>query len=77
VSAIDTLASLLHVEDQVRVQPLKPGWGVSAGERGETTPHDLHVLLRHRLLRQPGGFEGLSLLLVEREANGLAVSKAP
>jgi hypothetical protein len=21
--------------------------------------HDLHVLLRHRLLRQPGGFEGL------------------
>src|SRR4029450_9506056 len=21
-------------------------------------PHDLHVLLRHRLLRQPGGFEG-------------------
>src|SRR6266480_544323 len=22
-------------------------------------PHDLHVLLRHRLLRKPGGFEGL------------------
>jgi hypothetical protein len=22
--------------------------------------HDLHVLLRHRLLRQPGGFERLS-----------------
>ena len=25
------------------------------------TAHDLHVLLRHRLLPQPGGFEGLGL----------------
>ena len=24
-------------------------------------PHDLHVLLRHRLLRQPGGCEGASV----------------
>ena len=24
-------------------------------------PHDLHVLLRHRLLRQPGGFEGFGV----------------
>ena len=22
-------------------------------------PHELHVLLRHRLLPQPGGFEGV------------------
>ena len=55
----------------------------------ETLPHDLHVLLRHRppsisrrsaafrpkrLLRQPGGFEGLLLFLVETDALDLAVA---
>ena len=25
------------------------------------SPHDLHVLIRHRLLRKPGGFEGPSV----------------
>ena len=34
---------------------------------------DLHVLLRHRLLPQPGGFEGFLLRLVERERGHLAV----
>ena len=32
---------------------------VSGPERGEQHVDDLDVLLRHRLLRQPGGFEGL------------------
>ena len=32
---------------------------VAAIERLVDLTHDLHVLLRHRLLRQPGGFEGL------------------
>ena len=36
---------------------------VASGEGIEGVAHDLHVLLRHRLLRQPGGFEGLALLV--------------
>ena len=43
---------------------LKPAAGspfsMPSMERVEDSPHDLHVLLRHRLLREPGGFEGLA-----------------
>ena len=35
---------------------------VASVERRQGTPHDLHVLLRHRLLRQPRGFEGFLLV---------------
>src|SRR4029079_11233683 len=34
---------------------------------------DLHVLLRHRLLPQPGGFEGLLQLPVLLDSNVLAI----
>ena len=44
----------------------------SAWLTASNAPHDLHVLLRHRLLRQPGGFEGL---VRSREAT--AVSDLP
>src|SRR6476620_9691498 len=36
---------------------------VAAGKLGESTSDDLHVLLRHRLLPQPDGFECLGLAL--------------
>ena len=35
------------------------GFHVAGVHRAVELPHDLHVLLRHRLLRKPGGFEGL------------------
>jgi hypothetical protein len=34
-------------------------------------PHDLHVLLRHRLLRQAGGFEGFGTVREPLNANDL------
>ena len=37
-------------------------------------PDDLHVLLRHRLLRQPGGFEGLSMAREIAGPDGLAAA---
>ena len=37
--------------------------------------HDLHVLLRHRLLRQPGGFEGFGLGREELDPHDLAVAE--
>ena len=42
-------------------------------QRPSQPPHDLHVLLRHRLLRQPGGFEGLVPLRVLVDVGDLAV----
>jgi hypothetical protein len=40
---------------------------VSGGEAPHDAPHDLHVLLRHRLRRQTHGFE--SLVLIEENVN--------
>ena len=48
------------------VEELDPVIQVASVERGLGLPHDLDVLLRHRLLPQPGGFEHL-LLRVEVE----------
>src|SRR5438094_10610990 len=36
------------------------------------TAHDLHVLLRHRLLRKPGGFEAIGAARVLLDAADLA-----
>ena len=42
------------------------------------SPHDLHVLLRHRLLRQPGGFEGFgSIPVATCHAQHLAAPQRP
>ena len=46
--------------------PLSSRVAVDGVER-RASSHDLHVLLRHRLLRQPGGFEGFVLGLVQRQ----------
>src|SRR5829696_7052364 len=40
-------------------------------------PHDLQVLLRHRLLRQSGGFEGLPPIQINLTLEDLALSKQP
>src|SRR5438552_16213838 len=39
----------------------------------DRAPHDLHVLLRHRLLRQPHGFEGFTAVQVAHRINDHAV----
>src|SRR5215218_1707548 len=43
----------------------------------EDPPHDLHVLLRHRLLREPGGFEGLLAVVEQLHLSDLAVGERP
>jgi hypothetical protein len=40
----------------------------------QVTPHDLHVVLRHRLLRKPSGFEGLVLIPEDLTPCDLALS---
>jgi hypothetical protein len=40
--------------------PLKLRWANASAHCVEQPPHDLHVLPRHRLLRQAGGFERFS-----------------
>src|SRR4051812_2553550 len=52
---------------QLGVKGLKPRMLVGL-ERFEAPPHDLDVLLRHRLLRQPGGFEGFRAVCVFADA---------
>src|SRR5436190_2224067 len=47
--------------------------GVTSVERFYCRPHDLHVLLRHRLLREPHGFEGLSVVPEELHAEHLSL----
>ena len=41
------------------------------------TPDDLHVLLRHRLLRQPGGFEGLLTLRETSQRINFPIAERP
>jgi hypothetical protein len=41
----------------------------------DEAPHDFHVLLRHRLLRQPRGFEGIGFGLEEVDADHEAISE--
>ena len=53
----------------IRVVVGERGIAVAPPERGFGTPQNLHVLLRHRLLLQPHGFEG-----VGRAAKPLRVS---
>jgi hypothetical protein len=38
----------------------------------EVAPHDLHVLLRHRLLPKPGGFEGVLGIAADPNPDQLA-----
>jgi hypothetical protein len=47
-----------------RVWMLEPEYRfhVALGEGVEEVTYDLHVLLRHRLLPQPHGFEGLCVV---------------
>src|SRR5215204_5590566 len=51
----------IHPQDAVGVVQLTKGIHVARVPRLEGGPHDLDVLLRHRLLPQPGGFEGFGL----------------
>src|SRR6185295_10512350 len=46
---------------------------VATVERLIASTHDLHVLLRHRLLRKPGGFEGLLVIEESPNRNRLAI----
>ena len=46
---------------------------VSLRDRREECLGDLHVLLRHRLLRQPGGFEGVPWIEIGPDRDRLAV----
>src|SRR4029078_7353271 len=48
---------LIHPHDGVRVVQLTKGIHVTGVPRLEHGPHDLHVLLRHRLVREARGVE--------------------
>src|SRR5262249_44443926 len=50
--------TLRRSHDDLGVIELTKGVHVASVPRRECGKQDLHVLLRHRLLRQPGGFKG-------------------
>src|SRR5215216_27457 len=54
-----------------------PGFRVAAVDHRVDVPDELHVLLRHRLLRQPGGFEGLGALPEGLESDHPVAAKGP
>src|SRR5262245_53011423 len=58
----------------ISVDPL-PDWLAGLAKALVRLPDDFHVLLRHRLLRQPGGFEGLGLFGEAIDSHDEAVSK--
>src|SRR5512144_1609246 len=66
-----------EVELRIVTQFLQEGVDVAAPLRLDAALHHLDVLLRHRLLREPGGFEGPVAILVEPQADCLAVAKGP
>src|SRR5215216_6785822 len=53
------------------------GHVAGAAVGGEGSFHDLHVLLRHRLLRKPDGFEGVWSLADAFDADHRCSSKGP
>jgi hypothetical protein len=57
------------------VEKLDPVIQVASVERGIGLPHDLDVLLRHRLLRKPCGLKGGGMSLKRLPAGDLAVAK--
>src|SRR3954447_10317121 len=65
----------VHLESSIthRIEGL---W-VSPIHRGDATEHDLHVLLRHRLLPQPHGFEGFGAVVEDLGATDLSVLDVP
>src|SRR5215211_1279224 len=54
-----------HVPDNALVDPVEGAIEILPLSLAVKREHSLNVLLRHRLLRQPGGFEGLGLAHVE------------
>src|SRR5215207_2696541 len=54
-----------EVELRIVTQFLQVGVDVAEQVRLDAALHHLHVLLRHRLLRQPGGFEGVRSVAIE------------
>ena len=61
------------------IESLGHGCQVPPVEGFNDLPHDLHVLLRHRLLRKPGGFEGFlaaRVLLHPPDLSGLEADDA-
>jgi hypothetical protein len=50
----------IGVPDNVLVEHLNRSVEVASVPQFIHTPYELHVLLRHRLLRQPHGFEGFA-----------------
>jgi nucleotide-binding universal stress UspA family protein len=61
----------------VGVDSFQPGVDVTAVPALDPPPHGVHVLLRHRLLRKPGGFEGLSPIEIDLPFEDLAVPQLP
>jgi hypothetical protein len=57
--------------DDLWAQETQPGIRVAPIDGINRFPHDLDVLLRNHLLRQPGGFEGLLARLIEAVAHDL------
>src|SRR5215204_1066886 len=66
---------LSHPHDRVRVVQLTKGIHVAGVPRLEEGPHDLHVLLRHRLPAQPG-FKSPLAVPVSDESNDLPIAQA-
>src|SRR4029078_3891893 len=65
------------VEFEVRAQVAPPLVPIPAIPGVPGSPHDLHVLLRHRLLRKPGGFECFLLVVIRGELAHSAVTEGP
>ena len=66
-----------RVQDRVVREVGKGGVHASRRIGGVGPPHDLNVLLRHRLLAQPGGFEGFGHVRVHLHPDRLSVPERP
>ena len=61
-----------HLPFDVLIQDVERGGEVATVEGVEHCPHNCDVLLRHRLLRQPHGFEGIGTPGMDIDADDLA-----
>ena len=59
----------------VRVHQFRRACHILGVHRPVEPKHHLHVLLRHRLLPQPGGFEGLTLVGEAAESDNLPIAE--
>jgi hypothetical protein len=76
LGAVVAISNGRPVGHHVVAQQFEGATKIASVESLERSPNDLHVLLRHRLLREPGGLEGIVAVREPVLANDLPLAES-